>query len=45
VHITPNVPDVHDGRIPSDATVHNTWRLPREQFSGGQFQERGEIAC
>jgi hypothetical protein len=31
VHITPNVRVVHDPRMPSDATVHNTWRLPRER--------------
>mgnify|MGYP003547806740 CR=1 FL=1 len=31
VHITPNVRDVHERRIASDATVHNTWRLPKEQ--------------
>ena len=31
VHITPNVRDVHHRRMASDATVHNTWRLPREQ--------------
>jgi len=31
VHITPNVRDVHDRRMPSNATVHNTWRLPRER--------------
>jgi hypothetical protein len=31
VHITPNVRDVHDRRMASDATVHNTWRLPREE--------------
>jgi hypothetical protein len=31
VHITPNVRDVHEHRMASDATVHNTWRLPKEQ--------------
>ena len=31
VHITPNVRVVHHRQMPSDATVHNTWRLPREE--------------
>jgi len=31
VHIIPNVRDVHERRMASDATVHNTWRLPKEQ--------------
>jgi hypothetical protein len=31
VHITPNVRDVHERHVASDATVHNTWRLPKEQ--------------
>ena len=31
VHIIPNVRDVHERRMASDATVHNTWRLPKER--------------